>query len=104
MSGTVVNTTGPVSTRVQLDGGSVVQRHQDRVRACEKEAVADTIASEVLEATPMAISVPVATPEPDASSDNTRSIQDTPEALSKSPAQPPEDHSSKQSPPVRRRA
>ena len=81
MSGTVVNKTGPVSTRVQLDGGSVVQRHQDRVRACEKEAVADTIASEVLEATPMAISVPVATPEPDASSDNTRSSQDTPEAV-----------------------
>lgn len=38
-----------------------------RVRGRESEAAADTVASEVLEAAPMAISIPVATSEPDTS-------------------------------------
>ena len=63
MPGTVVDKTGPVSVRIQLDDGSVIRRHQDHVRVREREPAADTVASEVLEAAPVAISIPFATSE-----------------------------------------
>ena len=59
MSGTVVDKKGPVSARIQLDYGSVILRHQDHVRVRGSEPAADTVASEVLEVTPMAISIPL---------------------------------------------
>ena len=59
MSGTVVDKKGPVSARIQLDYGSVILRHQDHVPVRGSEPAADTVASEVLEVTPMAISFPL---------------------------------------------
>ena len=35
--------TGPVSTRVQLDDGTVVRRHQDHIRRRENEVVQDEV-------------------------------------------------------------
>ena len=99
MPGTVVDKTGPVSARIQLDDGSVIRRHQDHVRVRGSQPAADTVASEVLEATPMAISIPVATSEPDASSPPNTSSPDTP----KPPSTSPVNLSPKQSRPVRRR-
>ena len=78
MPGTVVDKTGPVSARIQLDDGSVIRRHQDHVRVRGSQPAADTVASEVLEAAPMAISIPFATSEPDASSLPNASSPDTP--------------------------
>lgn len=78
MPGTVVEKTGPVSARIQLDDGSVIRRHEDHVRVREREPAADTVDSEVLEAAPMAISIPFATSEPDASSLPNTSSPDIP--------------------------
>ncbi len=39
MSGTIVEKTGPVSTRVQLDNGTVIWRHQNHVRRRENEVL-----------------------------------------------------------------
>ena len=78
MPGTVVDKTGPVSARIQLGDGSVIRPHQDHFRVREREPAADTVASEVLEAAPMAISIPFATSEPDASSLPNASSPDTP--------------------------
>ena len=78
MPGTVVDKTGPVCARIQLDDGSVIRRHQDHVRVREREPAVDTVASEVLEASPMEISIPFATSEPDASSLPNSSSPDTP--------------------------
>ena len=78
MPGTVVDKTGPASARIQLGDGSVIRPHQDHVRVREREPAADTVASEVLEAAPMAISIPFATSEPDASSLPNASSPDTP--------------------------
>ena len=78
MPGTVVDKTGPVSARIQLDDGSVIRRHQDHVRVREREPAPDTVDSEVLEAAPMAISIPFATSEPDASSPPNTSSPDIP--------------------------
>ena len=68
-----------------------------RVRGCEPAV--DTVASDVLEATPMAISIPVATSEADASSPPNTSSPDN----SKPPSTSPVNLRPKQSHPVRRR-
>ena len=99
MPGTVVDKTGPVSARIQLDDGSVIRRHQDHVRVRGSEPAADTVASEVLQATPMAISIPVPTSEPDAFSQPNTSSPDN----SKPPSTSPVNLRPKQSHPVRRR-
>ena len=103
MPGTVVDKTGPVSARIQLDDGSVSRRHQDHVRVRESKPALDTVGSEVLEAAPMAISIPVATSEPDASSPPKSSSPDTHKPPSTSPVKSPVNRSPKQSRPVRRR-
>ena len=103
MPGTVVDKTGPVSARIQLDDGSVIRRHQDHVRVRESKPALDTVGSEVLEAAPMAISIPVATSEPDASSPPKSSSPDTPKPPPTSPVKSPVNLSPKQSRPVRRR-
>ena len=89
MPGTVVDKTGPVSARIQLDDGSDIRRHQDHVRVRESKPALDTVGSEVLEAAPMAISIPVATSEPDASSPPKSRTPDTPTPLSTSPVKLP---------------
>ena len=76
--------TGPVSTRIELDDGTVIRRHQDHVRVRESAAAAGSITSDIPEATPVAISKPVAIFEPDASSANTNS-----RGSGKSPVAPP---------------
>ena len=68
--------TGPVLARIQLDDGTVIRRHQDHVLVPESAAAAASISSEIPEATPVAISEPVAIFEPDASSANTNSRED----------------------------
>ncbi|KAK2549295.1 hypothetical protein P5673_030286 [Acropora cervicornis] len=73
LPGTLVEKTGPVLARIQLDDGTVIRRHQDHVRVPESAAAAASITSEIPEATPVAISEPVAIFEPDASSANTNS-------------------------------
>ena len=103
MPGTVVDKTGPVSARIQLDDGSVIRRHRDHVRVRESKPALDTVGSEVLEAAPMAISIPVATSELDASSPPKSSSPDTPKPPSTSPVKSPVHLSPKQSRPVRRR-
>ena len=62
-----------MSARIQLDDGTVIRRHQDHVRVRESADAAASITSEIPEATPVAISEPVAIFEPDASSANTNS-------------------------------
>ncbi|XP_068756956.1 uncharacterized protein [Montipora capricornis] len=100
--GTLVEKTGPVSARIQLDDDTVIRRHQDHVRVRKSEAVAGSITSEISEATPVAISEPVAIFEPDASSANSNSRESA-----KSPVAPPRgspmNFSPKRSRPVRRR-
>ena len=76
LPGTLVEKTGPVLARIQLDDGTVIRRHQDHVRVPESAAAAASITSEIPEATPVAISEPVAIFEPDASSANTNSRED----------------------------
>ena len=41
--GTIVEKTDPMSTHVQLDGGTVVRRHQDHIRRRENEVVTDAV-------------------------------------------------------------
>ena len=100
--GTLEEKTGPVSARIQFDDGTVIRRHQDHVRVRESEAAAASITSEIPEATPSAISEPVTTFEPNASSVNTNSRESP-----KSPVAPPRGSpmifSPRQSRPVRRR-
>ena len=100
--GTLVEETGPGSARIQLDDGTVIRRHQGHVRVRESEAAGASITSEIPEATPVAISEPVAIFEPDASSPNTNSRESA-----KSPVAPPRgspmNFSPKQSRPVQRR-
>ncbi|XP_044184326.1 LOW QUALITY PROTEIN: uncharacterized protein K02A2.6-like [Acropora millepora] len=60
LPGTLVEKTGPVSARIQLDDGTVIRRHQDHVRVRESETATASITSEIPEATPVVISEPVA--------------------------------------------
>ena len=103
MPGTVVYKTGPVSARIQLGDGSVIRRHQDHVRVRESKPALDTVGSEVLEAAPMAISIPVSTSEPDTSSPPKSNSPNTPKPPSTSPFKSPVNLSPKESRPVRRR-
>ena len=102
MPGTVVYKTGPVSARIQLGDGSVIRRHQDHVRVRESKPALDTVGSEVLEAAPMAISIPVSTSEPDTSSPPKSNSPNTPKPPSTSPFKSPVNLSPKESRPVRR--
>ena len=99
---TLVEKTGPVSARIQLDDGTVIRRHQDHVCVRESEAAAASITSEMPEAAPVAISEPDPTFEPDASSANTNS-RDSPKSPVASPRESPMNFSPKQSYPVQRR-
>lgn len=45
--GRVVRKTGPVSTQVQLEGGTVIRRHQDHVRTCRDPDMAQQEASDI---------------------------------------------------------
>ncbi|XP_067022023.1 uncharacterized protein [Acropora muricata] len=94
LPGTLVEKTGLVSARIQLDDGTVTRRHHDHVRVRESAAAAASITSEIPEATPIAISEPVA------SSANSRQSAKSPVAP---PRGSPMHFSPKQSRPVRRR-
>ena len=102
LPGTLVEKTGPVSARIQLDDGTVIRRHQDHVRVRESETATASITSEIPEATPVVISEPVAIFEPDASSANTNSRESAKSPVA-SPRGSPMNFSPKQSRPVRRR-
>ena len=55
MSVTVVEKTGPVSARVQLDNGTVILRHQDHVKSCENDVVAEPATSATPNVTPVVL-------------------------------------------------
>ena len=99
MPGTVVEKTGPVSARIQLDNGTVIRRHQDHVLVREKVVGTESVASEIPEIVPMGVSESVAT-APTPSSCDPPDIPKSPLAAStESPVNP----SPRQSRPVRRR-
>ena len=62
MPGIVVEKTGPVSARVQLDNGTVIQRHQDHVRSRANDVVEEPVASVTPSVTPVALPESDATP------------------------------------------
>ena len=45
MSGIVVEKTDPVSTRVQLDNGTVIRQHQDHVKSRKNDVVEESATS-----------------------------------------------------------
>ena len=100
MSGTVVEKTGPVSARVQLDDGTVIRRHQDHVKSRENDVAAEPATS----ATPNV--TPVVLPESDAKPP-TRGVSDkleVPKSPQAAPTQTPFKTSSVRTRPVRSRA
>jgi len=66
MSGTIVEKTGPVSARVQLDNGTVIRRHQDHVRRRKNDVAKEPVISVTPSVTPSVTSsvIPVTLPEP----------------------------------------
>ena len=70
LPGTVLEKTGPVSARIQLDNGTVIRRHQDHVRRHEKDVAEEPIVSVTQSVTPSVTPgvTPVVLPEPDATS------------------------------------
>ena len=60
--GTVVEKTGPVSVRVQLDDGTVIRRHQDHVRNRSNEVVTQQAASDIPEVVPVVLPERVTVP------------------------------------------
>ena len=55
MPGTVMEKTGPVSARVQVDNGIVIQRHQDHVRSRENDVAEEPVASVTPSMTPVVL-------------------------------------------------
>ena len=103
MSGTIVEKTGPVSTCVQLDNGTVIRRHQDHVRRRENEVVEEPVADDTPSVTPIALpEVHVTSPTPGVSHepDVTKSSPATPATPTQTPVEssPPRTH------PVQKRA
>ena len=81
MPGPVVEKTGPVSARVQLDDGTVIRRHQDLVRSRENDMAEEQATS----VTPNV--APVVLPESDAAPP-TPGVSDQLEVPNSSPAAP----------------
>ena len=84
MSGTIVEKTGPVSTCVQLDNGTVIRRHQDHVRRGENEVVEEPVADDTPSVTPIALpEVHVTSP-----TSPTPGVSHQPDVTKSSPATP----------------
>ena len=60
--GTVIEKTGPVSVRVQLDDGIVLRRHQDHVRNRSNEVVTQQASSDIPEVVPVVLPESVTAP------------------------------------------
>ena len=106
MSGTIVEKTGPVSTCVQLDNGTVIRRHQDHVRRRENEVLEEPVADNTPSVTPMALpEVHVTSP-----TSPTPGVSHQPDVTKSSPATPatptqtPVESSPPRTRPVRKRA
>ena len=106
MSGTIVEKTGPVSTCVQLDNGTVIRRHQDHVRRRENEVVEEPVADDTPSVTPIALpEVHVTSP-----TSPTPGVSHQPDVTKSSPATPatptqtPVESSPPRTRPVRKRA
>jgi len=56
MPGTVVEKTGPVSARVQLDNGTVIRRHQDHFRSREIDVAEEPVAGMLPSVIPVVLS------------------------------------------------
>ena len=102
MSGTMVEKTGPVSTCVQLDNGTVIRRHQYRENQVMKEPVADHTPSVTPIALPEVHVTSPTSPTPGVSHqpDVTKSSPATPAT----PTQTPVESSPQRTPSVRKRA
>ena len=94
--GTVVEKTGPVSVRVQLDNGTVIRRHQDHVRSGENDVAEEPVTS----MTPVVLPECDATPSTPGVSDHLEVPKSPPAA----PTQTPVRTSSLGARPVRKRA
>ena len=103
MSGTVVEKTGPVSARVQLDNGTVIRRHQDHVRRRENDVAEEPVVGVTPSVTPGV--TPVVLPESNATSP-TPGVSDqleVPKSPSAAPTQTPVETSPLVTRPVRKR-
>ena len=102
--GTVVEKTGPVSARVQLDNGTVIRRHQDHVRSRENDVAEEPVTSVTPSMTPSV--TPVVLPDCDATP-STPAVSDqleVPKSPPVAPTQTPVRTSSFGARPVRKRA
>ena len=103
MSGTVVEKSGPVSARVQLDNGTVIRRHQDHVRRRENDVAEEPVVGVTPSLTPGV--TPVVLPESNATSP-TPGVSDqleVPKSPSAAPTQTPVKTSPLVTRPVRKR-
>lgn len=55
ISGTVVEKTGPVSARIQLDDGTVIRRHQDHVKSRKNDMAEESATSVPPNVTPVVL-------------------------------------------------
>ena len=107
MSGIVVEKTGPVSARVQLDNGTVIRRHQDHLRRPENDVAEEPVVSVAPSVTPSVTPgvTSVVLPEPNATSP-TPGVSDqleVPKSPSAAPTQTPVKTSPLVTRPVRKR-
>ena len=86
LPGTVLEKTGPVSARVQLDNWTVIRRHQDHFRRPENDVAEEPVVSVTPNVTPSV--TPVVLPERDATS-TTPGVSDQLE-VPKSPSAAPQ--------------
>ncbi|KAL9987156.1 hypothetical protein ACROYT_G001413 [Oculina patagonica] len=99
MSGTIVEKTSPVSTRVQLDDRTVIRRHQDHVRRHEVVVVEEPVAGDTPSVTPIALpDLHITSPDPVVSHQ-----PDVPKAPPATPTQTPVELSPLRTHPVRKR-
>ena len=106
--GTIVEKTGPVSTRVQLDDGTVIRRHQDHVRRRENEAIQETVGADPSSVTSTALpEADVVLPTPAVSDQAKASVQssvpDSPPSMPATPTHIPVESSPAATRPVRKR-
>ena len=85
MSGTVVEKTGPVSARVQLDNGTVIRRHQDHVRSRENDVAEESATSVTPNVTPVVLPGSDATPPTPGVSDQLEVPKSPPAAPTRTP-------------------
>ena len=85
MSGTVVEKTGPVSARVQLDNGTVIRRHQDHVQSRENDVAEESATRVTPNVTPVVLPDCDATPPTPGVSDQLEVPNTSPEAPTQTP-------------------